>query len=894
MLVVGGMVSRYKILSQIGKGGMGEVFQARDTELNRPVALKVLRESSGANPSARKRFQLEARALAQLDEDSVVRIYDVLEWNGVLVLVMEFVRGTSLEELIRQKTKRPRSRSKAFDVPESARLIGQICEGLTSAHRMGLLHRDIKPSNIIISVKGRSKLLDFGLSKRQSGLAQSESNNVSMNTTLTMRGYVVGTPQYMAPEVREGKPASPQSDQYSLALVAFEMTVGRTPFTHTNGGLPVSIDESDNTLWPSWTQRLWPEFVSVVNRGLSKDPARRFPSIEEFQQALQVSSVSRRRYSRKSWWLRSLAACLLAACIGGALWSLHPAQNAQSSNTSAVTHKAEPSVNATVVFDSRSLKMQRPTLLATPRLQRGSTSTILASHESGFWHIVRQLDNTSKPIDLMADRECDSNQPDLSPDGRLIAFQSECAGGGIFIMDSNGGKWTEIFPDGSYPTWSRDGLFLSFSNAKGLYVWRFGSSEPSLVRGGAITESNWSPDGLHLAYIAIEDGQHDMWTMALGGEPIRITNDEAVESQPNWSPLGNQLYFLSNRSGHKAIWSVPLNPNTGQPIGPFLLVAGRDKEIAAFSISAEGNVVSIEQHGRSILAKARAGVSPNTSPSHDGVYLGEVPNISWDGADFSFGPIEIAVYTTDPENNVVVFDLKTGSKRILTTDGYPKCHPRISKDGTKVAFESVRNGSSQVYVNDLKGGPSRQLTDSAGKGAFNPVWAPNSSQVVFSRANDEPAIMDVRLDWTAQSIESLPPLYEDSDCHFVPELWSDNGSILGYARSQSGSSRGIRLLNLKSGHFAKITDFGRAPKLSNDGQSVIFWHKGVLYTAGLNQNLKPRPFLSVSPDLITSAFSVAPYAREVYYTRFEPRGMLYFSGQIPLFNIEGKMILPHY
>ncbi|MCH8319638.1 MAG: serine/threonine protein kinase [Acidobacteria bacterium] len=215
--MVGETVSHYRILEKLGQGGMGEVFLAQDTTLDRKVALKFLPEELQQDPTARKRFLREAKSAAALDHPFICKIYEIGKAQDRTFIAMEYIQGTTLEERMAEGP------LPIEDVLETA---GEIADALEGAHRRGIVHRDLKPSNVMLLPEGHVKVMDFGLAKRLT--PEGEEEDVS--TVLTQEGAAVGTVPYMSPEQVRGKPLDTRSDIFSLGVVLYEMVTGVHPF----------------------------------------------------------------------------------------------------------------------------------------------------------------------------------------------------------------------------------------------------------------------------------------------------------------------------------------------------------------------------------------------------------------------------------------------------------------------------------------------------------------------------------------------------------------------------------------------------------------------------------------------------------------------------------------
>ena len=265
-------IGRYHILEQLGEGGMAVVYKAYDTQLEREVALKVLRSGQGSNDKFIKRFKLEARALAKLNHPNIVKILDYGEQDGLPYLVMEYVPGQTLKQKI----------GKPMDYKQAAAILAPIADALAYAHEHKILHRDVKPSNILIKEDGTPLLSDFGIAKML---------ELDETMDLTGTGVGMGTPEYMAPELGLGEPGNEKADQYSLGIVFYELVTGRKPF-RADTPLAVLRKHTDEPLpRPRQYNPDLPENVErVLFKALAKRPQDRFDSILNLSQALKQLS----------------------------------------------------------------------------------------------------------------------------------------------------------------------------------------------------------------------------------------------------------------------------------------------------------------------------------------------------------------------------------------------------------------------------------------------------------------------------------------------------------------------------------------------------------------------------------------------------------------------------
>ena len=274
----GSMVGRYLTLSRIGVGGMGIVYRAHDTELNRTVALKVLPPKLSQYPEYLKRFHTEAQAQARLNSPYVVTLFEFMEHPVGQVLVLEYVEGETLESRLRHYG--------PLSVPEAVRVFEQTMRGVEHIHRMGVVHRDLKPGNIFITRDGEIKLMDFGIARLM------DNHDPSQN------GAMVGTLLYISPEQINGRETDCRSDIYTLGISLFETVTGRLPFERRTDYALMHAHVQENPPSPKeFQRRLPPDLESVILKAMAKDPNRRFQTMAEFRTALLELGLMERRES---------------------------------------------------------------------------------------------------------------------------------------------------------------------------------------------------------------------------------------------------------------------------------------------------------------------------------------------------------------------------------------------------------------------------------------------------------------------------------------------------------------------------------------------------------------------------------------------------------------------
>ena len=320
--MIGTVLGHFRIESQIGSGGMGQVYLAHDLRLDRRVALKFIHPELAADPEARRRFEREARALAALDHPNIGAVYGVEEADGRLFMVLAWIEGQSLEEVLAHGPLTPE---------RARRLLPGIAEGLSAAHQRGIVHRDVKSANVMVGAGDVAKVVDFGIAQR------------SGDTRITQTGVYSGTPGFTAPEVFRGQPTDARSDVFSLGVVLYQALTGTVPFErdHAAAALHAVLNETPSP----FARELPAEFRAlepVVLRCLEKDPAARFADAGELASALrtwahapheQVALPARRRPASRAWWPAAIAALILVAVL--AAWLVQRQQGAGGKSPAA-------------------------------------------------------------------------------------------------------------------------------------------------------------------------------------------------------------------------------------------------------------------------------------------------------------------------------------------------------------------------------------------------------------------------------------------------------------------------------------------------------------------------------------------------------------------------------
>jgi serine/threonine-protein kinase len=353
--LAGSSIAQYQVLELLGKGGMGEVWRARDTRLNRDVALKVLPEAFANSADRLARFQREAQVLASLNHPNIAVIYDLVESEGEQVLVMEMVEGETLADKLK---------TGALPLPESLSIALQIAEALRAAHKKGIIHRDLKPANIKIKPEGQVKVLDFGLAKQFHGAgSDTDSQAATLKESMTVAGAIIGTPAYMSPEQAVGEAADPRSDIFSFGAVLYEMLTGRRAFS---GKTVTALFHAILTSTPASPKRLRPEVPveldALVNRALNKERHERQQNCEQLCLELSLinTNISEKPSLLKNRRAALVASALLLLLILGAIgWQVLRWRDASNTGTPAGAIRVNPAASSYELFQQGVAYLER-------------------------------------------------------------------------------------------------------------------------------------------------------------------------------------------------------------------------------------------------------------------------------------------------------------------------------------------------------------------------------------------------------------------------------------------------------------------------------------------------------------------------------------------------------
>ena len=769
--------AHYQVLEQIGEGGMGAVYKARDTRLGRMVALKILARDEVADPEQAamraRRFTQEAKSASALNHPNIITIYETGSENGIDYIAMEYVPGRTLDALIGRSGLR---------ISDALRYARQMADALAAAHAAGILHRDLKPANVMVNEAGLVKVLDFGLA--QQAISTETGDDAETQTLGTRAGTIIGTIAYMSPEQAEGRKLDFRSDIFSFGAVLYEMLTGRRPFSgNSQAATLAAILQNEPKPASAWREDLPSDIEKLIARCLRKEPGRRVQTMADLRVALEdleedsknsSAAIAPARRKQVAWRVAGAALGLVLAAAGGGYWLMKSDGARPEAPISAVP------------------------LTGNQGLESGPSFSPDGNQVTFSWNgekednrdIYVKLIGPGAPLRLTTDPAADYT-PAWSPDGRSIAFVREEPNDreAIMLIPALGGAERKLADAlmriAARPLcWALDSQHLIVSgrdrpqDPNGLFVLTVATGEkrqltmpPSATIGGD-AQPAISPDGKNLAFVRGPSGASlDIFTLSLSadlravGEPRQITFDRRRSMWPAWSPDGRDIIYTSEVQGRMGIWRLAANGS------------GRPEPLAGVG------------EGSTSLA-----VSPS---AHRLVYAHHVQ-------DQNVWRIEVAGGKAGPATRLIASTLRD-------------FEPRYAPDGSKLLYASDRSGHTEVWTANADGSNQVQLTDMKSSLTSGARWSPDGQRIVFlSVAGDHQELFTVPAGGGAVTRLTNNP------AHDTAPSWSHDGKWIYFGSNRSGSFQ-VWKMPPQGGDAIQITKKGGyAPLESSDGQYVYY------------------------------------------------------------------------
>jgi eukaryotic-like serine/threonine-protein kinase len=795
-LGAGAKLGNFEIVELLGRGGMGEVWRARDARLKREVAIKVLPAALARDPDRIARFEREARAASALNHPNIVSVHDIGCDNGTYWIATELVRGDTLRRMIEAG---PMPAPKAVDIAT------QVANGLAAAHAAGLVHRDLKPDNIMVTRDGHVKILDFGLAK------QRRTAQDSTTTDLTDEGVVLGTAGYMSPEQVRGEVVDHRSDLFSFGVVMYEMLCGKRAFAGDSSVEVMNAILKDEP--PALPASVPSALARIVQRCLEKERERRFQSAADLGFALQALSLSpapAERPKRRAWWKWAALLAAASVAVAALYWLSRPLPPPRVTGMVRIAQ------------DSRLIDWT-----FCPLLSDGSRLFYATSDDVPAYQVSV---NGGDPVPLPLQTKAAVCLMDISRDRteflvcRIVKFP-KCE------------VWAEPVASGSarrlgsivsrlFAAWSPDGQQVVYAQDRELHLAsRDGTEIRKLATlGGDLSYLRWSPDGrrIRVSVEGVARSPMRLWEVQADGTGLRQVlpgwNPSWSTSNGIWTADGRYFVFLSNQK----IWVV-------REKAGFLQRGGREPVQLDIGLLAPDFPLPSEDGKRLFFEGSEARNEFLRYDPKSSRFSLELPGISGTQLEFSRDGKWVA-YVSVPEGSLFRA-AADGSQRVQLT--WPPLHtalPRWSPDGKQIAFDASLPGKqTRVHIVPADGGSPQQVTNGeAGEhGDHDPSWSPDGASIAFGAvASNKPASTRSPLARADTSIHVV-----DVKTHRVSTLlgsqgmWSPRWSPVGHviAGLSSFDERGLVLYDLRNQTQTELYSQGCDwPSWSSDGEFLYF------------------------------------------------------------------------
>ncbi|HUL72877.1 MAG TPA: protein kinase [Vicinamibacterales bacterium] len=870
-LSAGTRLGSYEILAPLGSGGMGEVYKARDTRLNRSVAIKVLPAHLAVDPDAEARFVREGRAVASLSHPNLIALFDVGTDHGVSFAVMELLDGDTL---------RARLQAGPLPVRKALDYAAQIARGLAAAHDKGIVHRDLKPENLFVTTDGHVKILDFGLARHDTRGPASDLTTVQAQT---IPGTVLGTAAYMAPEQVRGLVADARADIFAFGVVLYEMIAGRRAFARaTTAETMTAILNDDPPALPA-DRDVPPALERVVHHCLEKVPGERFHSASDLAFQLEtlltasgrqevVPLASGRRASRG---IIAAGAVLLAGiAVGwiviGRLWPIAPTGATAPPHITVMTYSGTD-YSPAVAPDGRTLAF--------------------VSGRDGRDRIWLRQIATGEEAALT---DGDDEYPRFSPDGATILFtRGDGKAFSLYRVPVLGGPPRKVVADSADGDWSPDGTHVAFVRERPGQRWVLGvarvdgSEERLATKSEAfqLRSPRWSPDGQTIAVArlglagAVPSDFLLFEPASLNSRALAPPESGGLVSSFAWSRRGDLVYA---QNASVTTYAAESRMIAQAPSGRATTLASVPDIVLGLDLAGHGSAVmdfpSMAQNLRE-FAWTPAGLSARRWLTR-GSSADRQPAYTRDG--------DWVAYSSPRSGNIDLWltSTNTGAVRRLTDDRAEDWDPGFTRDGSALLWSSNRSGHFEIWIAEPDGRNARQLSHD-GADAENPTATPDGTWIVYACGASNPqraGVWKIRQDGSgATRIVSGsgagPEVSPDGD-YVVYHTFSGLADEIRVVRLADGSAAMPPVPVMEEGQWNVVS--GRS-RWRPDGHAILFVNADEHGRTGLYmQDFVPgrdttstrRQLLGADGEMEVESFGIAPDGSRLTVSFYERRSAL--------------------
>jgi len=838
-LNAGSKLGPYEIQGYLGAGGMGEVYHARDTRLERSVAIKILRAQVSDDTEAKQRFDREARAISSLSHPNICSLYDVGAQDSVSYIVMEYLRGETLADRLEKG---------ALPLPQLLKYAIDICDGLATAHRSGVVHRDLKPGNIMLTKSG-AKLMDFGLAKPMAVAAPAGQGATTIVSTpisggpLTAQGTVFGTFAYMSPEQIEGHEADGRSDIFSLGCVLYEMATGKPAFAGKSpASIMAAIIEREPAPITTFSSQLPTALDRVVKSCLAKDPDERFQTVQDIKLQLKwiaeaespssaatASAPAMRRVTARERvaWVATTLCLLLLAVFAVFHFS---GQNQQLVVQTSITAPDTLRFNFT------------GNIAGPPAISPDGTQIVFSGIREGKSELyLRSLSDLSiRPL-VGTD---DGRFPFWSPDSRAIAFFSD---GKLKRLDLSGGVPATLCDavNGRGGSWGSAGtiIFAPNYNSTLMQVPAGGGAPSDIFKLDTPKYSTYRwpwflPDGRHFLYFAANHLTPN--NPNTGG--VFFASTDGKENRLLFHSATNAIYasgYLLSVSG-TALRAQAFDPGSGKTQGDSNLLADgvqNDAEVWRGIVTASEHGLLLYQPASSVATLKLAWFDRNGKQLQEIAEPDEYYQVRLSPDDK-----KLALVIGQPSPTIWIYDLARDSKSRFTFDDKAHSNPVWSRDGNQLAYALSDGGvlDAAIFSKASNGaGEPKQLLARTPNDAtlVAPAdWSPDGRWMIYTRGtmgagSQGSDLWAFPLDGSQKPFPYITGPGDQMDAQFSPD-----GHFVAYQSNESSNPEiYVAAFPWTGAKWQVSTNGGASPRWSRDGRELFFVNGEQFMSAGVNK-----------------------------------------------------------